>query len=123
MAKKTSFFEKVVSGVTGKTKEQRRADALLKSKIRQRQLASFRAEQLKQADIIGKRRAEIQAQQQIKQMSQPKKSGLIDLGGWGKTQANFDPMTFGSSSGTFRTSGKKKKKLPSVDDYLKSVPS
>jgi len=126
MAKKkeTSFFQKIVTGVTGRTPEQRHADALLKGKIKAKQLASFRAEQLNQASIVGKARAEIQAKQQIKAMSNPQKStGLVNIGTWGKTKEGFDPFTFGGTAGLGVAKKKKKgKKTPSVSDYLNSIP-
>lgn len=105
--KKRSFFQKVLTGVTGKTPEQREADSVLKGRIRAKQLASFRAEQLKQATHVGEERARIQAKQQIKAMSQPKKTGLIDIGDWGKTKAGFNPLTFGTSAGAFGSGTKK----------------
>jgi len=119
MAKKTSFKEKVVTGVTGRTKKQRKSDHVLKAKIKAKQMASFRDEQLRQAETVGKKRAEIQAKRQIEQMQKPQTSGgLMDLGDWGKAKEGFDPMTFGTPTGK-----KKKKKTPSVADYLKSVPA
>ena len=118
MAKKeTSFFQKVVTGVTGKTPEQRKADSILKGRIKAKQLASFRTEQMNQASVVGKARAEIQAKQQIKAMSQPKKSGLIDLGNWGKSKEGFDPFSFGVPKGK-----KKKRKTPTATDLFRGIP-
>lgn len=112
--KKTSFFQKVVTGVTGKTPEQRRADTVLKGRIKAKQLAGFRQEQLAQAGNVGKERAKIQARRQIKEFSNPKKStGLINLGDWGKAKEGFDPFTFG-------TTGKKKKKKSG--SFLQGIP-
>jgi hypothetical protein len=88
--KKVGFFEKVVTGLTGKTAEQRQADALLKNQIQQKQLASYRAEQLAQAENIGKARADWEAKQQIANIGKPKPLFNIDIGEFGKQKEGFD---------------------------------
>ena len=90
MAKKISFFEKVVTGLTGKTTEQRQADAILKNQIQQKQLASYRAEQLAQAENVGKARADWETKQQIANVGKPKPLFNIDIGEFGKQKEGFD---------------------------------
>jgi len=133
MAKKkeTSFFQKIVTGVTGRTPEQRHADAVLKSKVKEKQMTYFRQEQLAQAENVGRERARVQARQQINQFSQPQKSLTgIDIGTFGKLQQGFDPLTFGAGTGAFGKSTKAPK-VPSTmqianmqfPDYTKPMKS
>jgi hypothetical protein len=114
--KKTSFFQKVATGVTGRTPEQRKMDTMLKAKVKAKQMAYFQEERMKQAETVGRARAKFQARQQIQAIGKPKP--LIDIGDFGKVQAGFDPMSFGMPTGK----KKKGKKVPSVSDYLKSIP-
>lgn len=102
--KKYSFFEKVATGLTGKTPEQRKADAMLKNQIEQKQLASYRAEQLANADKVGKAKADWETQQQIKNIGKPKP--LVNLGGWGQAQQGFDVWSFGETPAHKQVKGK-----------------
>ena len=101
MAKKVGFFEKVVTGLTGRTAEQRQADALMQNQVKQKQLASYRAEQLAQAENVGKAKADWEAQQQIKNLGKPKSLLNLDIGEYGKLQGGFNPMTFGTEVGGY----------------------
>ena len=103
MAKKISFFEKVVTGLTGKTAEQRQADAILKNQIQQKQLASYRAEQLAQAENVGKARADWETKQQIANVGKPKPLFNIDIGEFGKQQKGFDINNVFGTEGGFGT--------------------
>lgn len=105
MAKKIGFFEKVVTGITGKTAEQRQADTLLKNQIQQKQLASYRAEQLAQAENIGKARADFEAKQQIANVGKPKPLFNIDIGEFGKQQQGFDINNVFGTGGASAFSG------------------
>lgn len=99
--KKVGFFEKVVTGLTGKTAEQRQADALLKNQIQQKQLASYRAEQLAQAENVGKARADFEAKQQIANVGKQKPLFNIDIGEFGKQKEGFDiNNVFGTGGAT-----------------------
>jgi len=101
MGKKVGFFEKVVTGLTGKTAEQRQADALLKNQILMKQTQAYRQEQMVQAENVGKARADWEAKQQIQNLGKPKPLFNLDIGEYGKLQKGFDPMTFGEGSGSF----------------------
>jgi len=99
--KKIGFFEKVVTGLTGKTAEQRQADTLLKNQIQQKQLASYRAEQLAQAENVGKARADFEAKQQIANVGKQKPLFNIDIGEFGKQKEGFDiNNVFGTGGAT-----------------------
>jgi len=103
--KKVGFFEKVVTGLTGKTAEQRQADALLKNQIQQKQLLSYRAEQLAQAENVGKARADWEAKQQIANVGKPKPLFNIDIGEFGKQQQGFDINNVFGTAGASGFSG------------------
>jgi len=103
--KKVSFYQKVMSGLTGKTPEQRQADALLKNQIQQKQLLSYRAEQLAQAENVGKARADWEAKQQIANVGKPKPLFNIDIGEFGKQQQGFDINNVFGTAGASGFSG------------------
>jgi hypothetical protein len=102
--KKYGFFENVVTGLTGKTPDQRKADAILKNQIQQKQLASYRARQLEQAENVGKARADWEAKQQISNIGKPKP--LINIGNYGLAQQGFDPFSFGETPAHKQVKGK-----------------
>ena len=64
--KKTGFFDTVARVVTGKTKEQRKADAIVDKMVREKQLGAYRKERLAQASAVGRARAKLETQQRIK---------------------------------------------------------
>lgn len=114
--KKKGFFNTVARVVTGKTAEQRSKEAQEKKHTMMLEQQAYLQERDRQAPRIGQAKAKIQAQQRIKALSQPKpKTGLLNLGDFGKTQAGFDPLTFGASSGAFGSKAKQPK-VPSPMD-------
>ena len=88
--KKVGFFQKVMTGLTGRTPEQRQADALLKNQIQQKQIEAYHQEQLARAGEVGKARADWEAKQQIANVGKPKPLFNVDIGTFGKAQEGFD---------------------------------
>jgi len=111
--KKVSFYQKVMSGLTGKTPEQRQADAVWEAEQRRanqialqtakaKELASYRQERVAKATEIGRAKADFEAKQQIANVGKPKPmfSG-INLGTFGKAQEGFDiNNVFGTGGAT-----------------------
>lgn len=100
--KEVSFWEKLKTGVTGKTPEQRRADAVWEAEQRRanqvalqtakaKELASYREERVRRASELGRAKADWEAKQQISNVGKPKPmfSG-VNLGTFGKAQEGFD---------------------------------
>ena len=126
--KKEGFFSKVADVVTQTTPEQRqkaREQARENKKalqyqnqiIAKKQQLAYQQARLQQSTRIGHAKAKIEADRQIKALSQPKPSGgLINLGSWGKAQQGFDPFSFGNSAGAFNSGTKKPQKVMSVND-------
>lgn len=113
--KKLSFFGKVTNAVTGKTAEERVADALQKRELQKLERTAYLEERKRQAPLVGQAKAKFVAKQQIKRITAPKPQGGGLFGG--QAQKGFDPFTFGNNAGAFSSSATKNaKKVPSVSD-------